>query len=68
MLLAFLMIPILQNEVEEFKDVVWNSHRIRAQKDRYLPAGIPNHIYDFPERYGLEHCGILLLIHPYNLF
>lgn len=36
----------------------WNSHRIRYQKDTYLPNGVPNHIYSFPEEYGLEDCGM----------
>ena len=34
-------------------------HRIRAQKDTVLPDGVPNHIYSFPEQYGLEKCGNL---------
>ena len=36
---------------------MWNSHRIRAQKNTVLPDGVPNHIHDFPEKYGLEECG-----------
>ena len=43
------MIPVIQKEVDEFVEVVWNSHRIRAQKDQILPASIPTDIYDFPE-------------------
>ena len=27
-LLAYIMIPLIQKELDEFKDVVWNSHRI----------------------------------------
>ena len=50
------MIPVIQKEVDEFVAVVWNSHRIRAQKDQILPAGIPTHIYNFPENYGLKKC------------
>ena len=57
MLLAFMMIPLLQKELDIFKESVWNTHRIRAQKDRNLPAGVPNHIYNFPELYGLEDKG-----------
>ena len=52
------MIPIIQKQLEIFKDTVWNSHRIRAQKDTRLPDGVPNHIYAFPEEYGLEDCGM----------
>ena len=51
------MIPIVQREVNTFVDVVWNSHRIREQKNTFLPDGVPNHIYSFPEKYGLEECG-----------
>lgn len=57
MLLAYLMIPIIQKEADVFKDVIWNAHRIRAQKDILLPTGVPNHIYEFPENYNLEQCG-----------
>ena len=47
---------ILERELDIFKDTVWNTHRIRKQKDTYLPDGIPNHIFEFPEEYGLEDC------------
>lgn len=57
LLLAYLMIPIVQREVNTFIDVVWNSHRIREQKNTFLPDGVPNHIYSFPDKYGLEECG-----------
>ena len=59
MLLAFIMIPMMQRELDAFKDTVWNCHRVRPQKDAVLPAGIPDHIYCFPEEYGLEQCGNL---------
>jgi len=51
------MIPIVQREVNTFIDVVWNSHRIREQRNTFLPDGVPNHIYSFPEKHGLEECG-----------
>ncbi len=57
MLLSFLFIPVIQRELDKFKDTVWNSHRIREQKDTNLPAGVPNHIYQFPGNYELEDCG-----------
>ena len=59
-LLAYLMVPIMQKEIDTFVNVVWNTHRIRAQKDTFLPAGIPNHIFSFPEQYGVEECGMVL--------
>ena len=57
MLLAFVMIPLVQKELDIFRSTVWNTHRIRAQKETTLPSGIPNHIYGFPEEYDLEDCG-----------
>lgn len=60
-LLSFVMVPVVQRELDTFKEMVWNSHRIRAQKDTVLPDGVPNHIYNFPEKYGLEECGNIIL-------
>ena len=51
------MIPLVQSELDEFKDTVWNTHRIRCQKETLLPDGVPDHLYNFPEKYGLENCG-----------
>ncbi|XP_066931267.1 uncharacterized protein [Clytia hemisphaerica] len=53
-MLSFVMVPVIQREIDIFKDKVWNVHRVRSQKDVALPAGVPNHIYDFPEEYNLE--------------
>lgn len=55
--MAYLFIPVLQNELDIFKDTVWNTHRIRRQKDTFLPNGIPNHIHAFPQNYALKDCG-----------
>jgi hypothetical protein len=57
MILAFILIPLLQKELDVFKDTIWNSHIIRQQKETDLPNGVPNHIYAFPDAYGLEDCG-----------
>ncbi|CAB4039230.1 Hypothetical predicted protein, partial [Paramuricea clavata] len=56
MLLAFIMVPLIQKELDIFREKVWNTHRIRAQKDKLLPDGVPEHIYNFPEQYNLEEC------------
>ncbi|CAB4023493.1 Hypothetical predicted protein [Paramuricea clavata] len=40
MLIAFLMIPVLQKQLDSFKDTVWNCHRIRTQKETLLPDGV----------------------------
>ena len=63
-LLAFVMIPVLQKQLDIFKDTLWNAHRIHAQKDTLLPDGVPNHIYNFPEEYSLQECG---MCHIFNL-
>lgn len=63
MLLAFPLIPEVQKELDLFRTVVWNSHKTRKQKDTALPDGIPDHIYDFPETYGLEECGMTVSLY-----
>ena len=57
MILAFILIPLLQKELDVFKDTIWNAHRIRQQKETDLPYGVPNHMYAFPDACGLEDCG-----------
>jgi len=49
-------IPVIQREMDIFRETIWNSHRIRKQKDAQLPKGVPNHVYHFPENYGAEDC------------
>ena len=49
--------PLVQKESDVFRETVWNTHRIQAQKDTVLPDRIPDHIYNFPEQYDLEDCG-----------
>ncbi|XP_046855091.1 uncharacterized protein LOC124448125 [Xenia sp. Carnegie-2017] len=57
-LLAYVYIPIIQKELDIFRECVWNNHRTRKQRGKELPAGIPEHIFHFPEKYGGEQCGI----------
>ena len=59
LLLAYILIPVIQKQLDSFAQTIWNSHRIRAQKETFLPDGVPDHIYNFPERYGLEDCSKL---------
>ena len=40
-----------------FKTSVWNNHRTRQQKEKELPSGVPEHIYNFPEQYSGQKCG-----------
>jgi hypothetical protein len=57
-LLAYVYIPVVQRELDVFRECVWNNHRTRTQKGKELPAGVPEHIFHFPEKYGGEQCGI----------
>ncbi|XP_028394391.1 uncharacterized protein LOC114518567 [Dendronephthya gigantea] len=57
-LLAFVYIPVVQKEMDIFRETVWNSHRVRYQRHTQLPKGIPNHLYSFPQQYGAEDCGL----------
>ena len=61
-LLAYVYIPILQRECDIFV-CQWNAHRIRSQ-DLELPTGIPDHMFEFPEKYGGNCEGTLI---PENL-
>ena len=56
LLLAYLFIPLLQHELDVFKETIWNTPRIRKQ-DTLLPNGVTEHVYSFPQEYGLEECG-----------
>lgn len=58
-LLAYVFIPVVQRECDIFVRY-WNSHRIRAQDKLEIPAGVPDHIFSFPEQYGGTNLGIPL--------
>ena len=51
------MVPHIQREVDIIKDNVWNIHRLRDQKSVYFRSGVPNHIYNYPEKCNLRQCG-----------
>ena len=52
-MLSYIMIPLMQKEIDIFVDMwIWE------QKNTLLPDGVPNHIYNFPEKYGLVDCGM----------
>ena len=59
-MLAFIYIPVLQRELDIFRTTIWNNHRVRKQKNKELPNGIPEHIYHCPDQYGGEKCGVPL--------
>ena len=56
-LLSYVYIPVLQKELDVFRVSVWNNHRVRKQKGKELPTGVPEHIYHCPDQYGGEKCG-----------
>ena len=62
------MIPIIQRDVDIFKDYIWNSHWIRAQKETQLPSGASNDIYDFPEEYVIQNKGNIIFMKKGCLF
>ena len=57
-MLAYVYIPVVQKELDVFRVSVWNNHRVRKQKGKELPTGVPEHIYTCPEQHGGEKCGI----------
>lgn len=59
-LLAFIFIPVIQKEMDIFRETVWNAHRVRSQKDAATPKGIPYHLYSFPDQYNADECGLRL--------
>ena len=49
-----------KNSLDTFRVSVWNNHRMRKQKAKELPDGVPEHIYMYPQNYGEEKCGLSL--------
>lgn len=64
-LLAFIFIPVIQKEMDIFRETVWNAHRVRSQKDAATPKGIPYHLYSFPDQYNADECGMAILLNMY---
>ena len=52
--LAYVVVPILSKELEDFKDD-WNSHRLRRVSGAVSPCGIPEDLYAIPEVHGIMH-------------
>ena len=50
--------PLIRNELKWFVEE-HNSHRIRKQKDRKTPQGIPEDLYTFPDHFGM-HIGVYI--------
>ena len=50
--LRYVYMPLLRKELAWFIKE-HNSHRIRKQKDRKTPQGVPEDLYAFPEDHGM---------------
>lgn len=57
--LAFVVIPVLEKEVEDFKNL-WNSHATRCNRKSGVPHGIPNDLYVMSMESGETQPFILL--------
>ena len=57
-MLAYVYIPVRQKELDAFNVSVWSNYQTRKQKDKVLPAGVPEHIYSFSDQYGDEKCSL----------
>ena len=51
--MAYVYIPIVQNELDTFRNVIWNHSRGRKQRNKQLPTGIPEFMFDHPEECNL---------------
>ncbi len=51
--LRYVYMPLLRAELSWFIKE-HNSHRIRRQKDRKTPQGVPKNLYAFPKLYGMS--------------
>ena len=56
-MLAFVYIPVVQKELDIFRETVWNHKRGRKQENKQLPTGIPDYIHENPEEYDSSNWG-----------
>lgn len=54
-LIRFCFAHLIDADLQTVKNE-WNSHRLRAQTTKGIPAGIPNILYNWPTRYGALEC------------
>ncbi|XP_013415563.1 uncharacterized protein LOC106177367 isoform X2 [Lingula anatina] len=55
--MVFVYLPLIQHDIDAFQ-LWWNNHKIRHQRQVWLPTGAaPNDIYAFPHLYGGHQCG-----------
>ena len=56
-LLAYIMIPVTQKEIDIHLLICGTVIGYR-NRNTVLPDGVPNHIYNFSGKYGLNECGM----------
>ena len=49
--MRYTYLPLLEQELQELK-LDYNSHKIRKQRGKLRPDGIPDDMFFFPERFG----------------
>ena len=49
-ILLYVYIPLLETELADLK-MAYNAHKIRKQKGKLRPDGVPDDMYYFPERF-----------------
>ena len=59
-MLAFVYIPVIQKELDVFRETVWNHQRGRKQVNKNLPTGIPEFIHENPEEFDSEDFKVVL--------
>ena len=50
-ILLYVYSPLLETELADLK-MAYNAHKIRKQKGKLRPDGVPDDMYYFPERFG----------------
>lgn len=50
-LLLYVYIPLLESELTDLRND-YNAHKIRKQKGKLRPDGIPDDMFYFPEKFG----------------
>ena len=58
--MAYVYVPVVQRELDDFREMVWNNKKGRNQPKKALPhAKAPTLLYEFPEKCGsYENYGI----------
>ncbi|EGN93682.1 hypothetical protein SERLA73DRAFT_78547 [Serpula lacrymans var. lacrymans S7.3] len=59
MVFHWVFIPWLQCELDSYCDRVNNTQK-RADKNKILPHGVPNHIFETPEDFGAYDCKVIV--------